>query len=103
MNESNSNNGRDFILGLITSIFLHLCVIVSIYYFLNKQKEKIVYVQAELWAGEQLNETTKQESSNQFNKPIPSVPKQNDNRATDISTSQNNDIGLKKEKEKKKN
>ena len=101
MNESNSNNGRDFILGLIASIFLHLCVIVSIYYFLNKQKEKVVYVQAELWAGEQLNEATKQESSNQFDKPVPSVIKKNDNRETDISTSQNNNIGLKKEKEKK--
>ena len=101
MNESNSNNGRDFILGLIASIFLHLCVIVSIYYFLNKQKEKVVYVQAELWAGEQLNEVTKQESSNQFDKPVPSVIKKNDNRETDISTSQNNNIGLKKEKERK--
>ncbi|MAC66853.1 MAG: hypothetical protein CMK54_02415, partial [Proteobacteria bacterium] len=101
MNESNSNNGRDFTLGLIASIFLHLCIIVSIYYFLNNQKEKVVYVQAELWAGEQLNETTKQESSNQFDKPIPSVIKKNGNSATDISTSQNNNIGLKKEKEKK--
>ena len=101
MNESNSNNGRDFILGLIASVFLHLCIIFSIYYFLNNQKEKVVYVQAELWAGEQLNETTKQESSNQFDKPIPSVIKKNGNSVTDISTSQNNDISLKKEKEKK--
>ena len=106
MSERHITTGSYFRTGITVSTLLHMGIFYLVYFVFGSMEKEIEYVQAELWSGEYADMTQNQDDV---------TPQKNGrfipNEATERSQKQNaydvksngDEIGLKKEKERKKN